>query len=591
MKTLVIAWLTFATTHMHAETPPILQTVRPQHPRLLMSSNDFVRLRNEVATDSTLRAWQQQLVRRANDMLAAPPSRYEIPDGLRLLFTSRRVLDRVTTLALLYRLDGHRRYAERAWQELSAAAKFPDWNPRHFLDTAEMTHAFAIGYDWLYDVWTPEQRRSLREAIVQKGLLPARDCYRGASPHKWWVSSRFNWNQVCNGGIGMGALAVADEEPELAGEILAAARKSLPLAMTEYVPDGAWAEGPGYWHYATAYNVVFLAALDTALGTDFGLSKLPGFDKAGEFPLHITGPLDRTFNYADADDRPIVAPEMFWLARRFQRPDFAAYQLRHAKAEPYDLIWYAPGKSEDRPLDKYFAHAEVVTMRSAWNDPRAIFVGFKAGSNKVGHSQLDLGTFVLDAFGYRWAVDLGRDDYNLPGYFGDRRWTYYRLRAEGHNTLVFNPGERPDQNPDASTTITSFASASNLCVAVADLSAAYGIGRVRRTVALRDRDSVLIQDEIQSSKSADLWWFMHTPAEIVLSDDGKTATLRQGKEILVARVHSPDSAGFVVMDAKPLPTSPQPARQADNAGIRKLAIHLPDTKEVRIAVTFGGAGG
>ena len=72
------------------------------------------------------------------------------------------MLHRVYTLALLYRLDGDQRYAERAWQELEAAAQFQDWNPRHFLDTAEMTHAFAIGYDWLYDVWTPEQRATLR---------------------------------------------------------------------------------------------------------------------------------------------------------------------------------------------------------------------------------------------------------------------------------------------------------------------------------------------------------------------------------------------------------------------------------------------
>ena len=35
--------------------------------------------------------------------------------------------------------------------------------------------------------------------------------------------------------------------------------------QVEYGPDGAWAEGPGYWRYATQYNVVFLAALETAL--------------------------------------------------------------------------------------------------------------------------------------------------------------------------------------------------------------------------------------------------------------------------------------------------------------------------------------
>jgi hypothetical protein len=65
------------------------------------------------------------------------------------LSASRQVLDRVRTLALVSRFYGDRRYSNRAWQELEAAAAFPDWNPSHFLHTAEMTHAFALGYDWL----------------------------------------------------------------------------------------------------------------------------------------------------------------------------------------------------------------------------------------------------------------------------------------------------------------------------------------------------------------------------------------------------------------------------------------------------------
>ena len=72
--------------------------------------------------------------------------------GPRLLTVSRTVLERVTTLALLYRLDGDPRWVARAREELLAAAGFSDWNPSHFLDVAEMCHAFAIGYDWLYDV-------------------------------------------------------------------------------------------------------------------------------------------------------------------------------------------------------------------------------------------------------------------------------------------------------------------------------------------------------------------------------------------------------------------------------------------------------
>ena len=103
----------------------------------------------------------------------------------------------------------------------------------------------------------------LQQAMVEKGLKPALKLYRARSG---WTRVHHNWNQVCNGGIGMGALALADVEPQLAGEILHDALESIQLAMAEFAPDGAWKEGPGYWNYATSYNVVFLAGLQTRPG-------------------------------------------------------------------------------------------------------------------------------------------------------------------------------------------------------------------------------------------------------------------------------------------------------------------------------------
>lgn len=569
----------------------ILATLRTQHPRLLLSPAALDSLRQRVAAVPQLREWQGKLRDRAQRILNEPPSRYEIPDRLRLLSTSRRVVDRVYTLALLFQLEGDPRYATRAWEELAAAAAFPDWNPRHFLDTAEMTHAFAIGYDWLYHHWTPDQRDELRRAMVEKGLKPALEVHRRSSG---WHRVRHNWNQVCNGGIGMGALALADVEPALAAEFLAGAIPSIHLAMREYGPDGAWAEGPGYWRYATQYNVVFLAALETALGTDFGLGETPGFREAGLFPIHLTGPLGRTFNYADGGDGTIRSPELFWLAQRFSAPAYADYQARVASPQALDLVWFPPaplpGAGSPLPLDRYFRGAEVVTLRSAWDQREAVFVGFKGGDNQANHSNLDLGTFVLDALGERWVVDLGADDYNLPGYFGKQRWTYYRLRAEGHNTLVLNPGAEPDQAPTAKAAVTRFSSTPHQASAVVDLTAAYAghATSVRRGVALRERDSpaahVVVQDEMESAEPVDLWWFLHTPAEVELGSDARVATLERGGKRLRALLLEPPQARFTVREAGPLPNSPQPDRQNPNTGIRKLAIHLPDTTRLRLAV-------
>lgn len=606
MNTRRLPWLAFffltSTLALAAEpkTPDaeaILSRLKPQHPRLLATAEDFARLR-EQANAGEAANWLAQLRREADGLLKAPPSKYEIPDGKRLLATSRRVLDRTLTLGLVFRLQGDARHAQRLWSELEAASRFKDWNPSHFLDTAEMTAAFAIGYDWLFDTWTPEQRGVLRKAIVEMGLKPSLPFYQ---KQKWWVVANHNWNQVCNGGMTLGALVLADEERALAGEILPAAIASVRRPMREFAPDGAWGEGPGYWDYAVMYNVLLLAALDSALGTDFELSRIDGFSKAGDFPIHVTGTTGRTFNYADAGEGRCGGPHLLWLATRFDRPDFAAFRMGQAGARLsaldllYGVRWLASPQTARlaAPLAKHFRKAEIVTMRSAWDDPQATFIACKGGDNRVNHGHLDLGTFVLDAEGERWAFDPGADDYNLPGYFGSKRWDYYRLRAEGHNTLVIAPDARPDQDVKAKAQVTRFAGKAGDAFAVVDLSEAYA-GRAKgaqRGIRLRGRD-VLVQDEIQTSAPTELWWFLHTGAEVKC--DGATATLTQNGKRLTATLLSPAGAAFEVLPTEPLATSPHPERQQEKRGKvkrpKKLAVHLRSAESPRIVVLLSPGG-
>ena len=281
---------------------------------------------------------------------------------------------------------------------------------------------------------------------------------------------------------------------------------------------------------------------------------------------------------------------MFWLARQFKQPVCAWYERRATTPSALDLLWYDPAGADPKaaglPLDRYFRGAEVAVLRSDWENPQALFVGFKAGDNKANHSHLDLGSFVFDAAGVRWAMDLGADDYNLPGYFGGQRWNYYRLRAEGQNTLVLNPGQGPDQDPTANTRITRFESTKERAFVIADLTPAYSKNarQVWRGIALLDRDKVLVQDEIQADKPVELWWFMHTPASVRIADDGRTANLQQAGMQLHAEILSPVDARFQIMDAQPLPTSPHPERQAKNERIRKLAVHLTGISKARLAV-------
>ena len=577
------------------DIPPrerILDTLHPTHPRLLVPAERFAQLREEIGEDEMLARWYRTLKQQADRLLDEPVSEYIIPDGKRLLGTSRRVKRRVYLLSLMALLEDEPQYVDRAWRELEAVAQFKDWNSSHFLDTAEMTHAVAIGYDWLFDRWTPEQREVLREAILTLGLEPGLKAYRGEARFGWWRRCHHNWNQVCNGGLTIGALAIADRHPEVAAEIIDHAVHSLPLAMRHYAPDGAWSEGPGYWHYATEYNVAMLAAMETALGTDFGLSTIPGFDNAGQFPLHFGGPTGLCFNYADGHPKRIPAWMLFPLSRWFDRPEYAAYQISHARPLPQDLLLFDPsGRDFDLdtlPRDFRFRGCDVAFMRSAWDDPNALFVGLKAGSNAVNHSHLDLGSFVLEALGERWIVDLGSDNYNLPSYFGGKRWTYYRLRAESHNTLVINPDAGPDQNPEARTQITQFNSGGPSPGAVLDLTPAYADNatRVQRTFTMPDRQTVVLRDEITCPEPAEIWSFFTTPAEVALSNDARIATLTMGQKRLDVTLQSPGDARFEILAAAPLPSSPNPPGQKSNDRVRKLGVHLDDATDTTIEICF-----
>jgi hypothetical protein len=568
---------------MNVMTGDVLRTLRREHPRLIGLPADLARVKKLIADDAKVAAIYRYVKRQADKLLDAAPIEYKLI-GPRLLDKSRTCMNRVYTLATVYRIEGDRRYADRAIREMLTAAAFKDWNPKHFLDTAEMTHALAIGYDWLFDVLSADDRRTIRQAIVDKGLHEGEKVYRKGG---WWSTTQWNWNQVCNGGMTLGALAVAEDEPQLAAFTVQHAVASVPLALRSYAPDGAWSEGPGYWNYATSYSVYMLAGLESALGTDFGLSRVPGFAQAGDFDVFGVGPSGFAFNFADCGEEKGRAPLLFWMARKFDNPLYAWFERDYVKGEsPLDLWWFDPRGSEptNYPTDRWFHNADVVFFRSKWQDPRAVFVGFKAGDNQANHSHLDLGTFVLDADGQRWVTALGSDDYNLPGYFGDKRWTYYRLATRGQNTLLI---DGRNQDPKAAASIVAYHSSPERAHAVADLSAGYAgsARRVARGIALLDRRMVLVEDELQSVMGSRVVWQVHTKAEIELHGD--RALLSQQGEKLTARILFPADAKFTVQPANP----PPPERQ--NPDVRKLVIELaPRRGLVRLAVLFvPGEGG
>jgi hypothetical protein len=551
------------------------------HPRLVVNQDGLNRLRATLRDDAYARSLHTRLTETAERLCQASPVEYP-GKRQRVLEQSRTALERIYTLALLYRLDGKRSYFDRAVRELRTVTQFPDWNPGAFLDVSEMMHAVSIGYDWLYAELSPDDRAAFRRAIVEKGIrIGLRDYERKAT----WTIAPHNTNQVGNVGMMIGALAVEDTDPELTSQVLKKARESIRVSMVEYAPDGGWKEGPMYWHYATRYTVWGILALESALGNDLGIGAYPGFSRTGDFRIHAIGPAGRYFNFGDCHESAQRAWEMWWLADRFKMPAYAAHQkqmLESVAPQAMDLVCYRTGQSasvqKDWPLDRVFA-VDAAFFRSAWDDPKALYFAIKGGNRTSAHYHADAGSFVLDAGGVRWAADLGGDTYG-PEYFdretGGKRWEFYRPSTRSHNTLVI---DGINQDPLASAPVIEQTLAGATPMVRIDLSRV-NPGVIRswiRTVTLPERSRVVLDDELVASRPVQVVWGMLTPAQIVL--DGAVAKLRKGGQSLTVRVLQPAGARFEVESTQP------PPPQNPNAGTRRLIVRLPEKVEkVRLVV-------
>jgi hypothetical protein len=556
------------------------------HPRLILTENRLVELQKLAETDALLNKCVKDVLTRADGYCGKDTLEYK-KIGPRLLSVSRECMNRVYALGLAWRWTGQEKYAVKCKENLLAVCAFADWNPSHFLDTAEMSHAVGVGYDWLYDWLDDETRSVIRQGLIRNGLDEAIKAYKDNG--HWFTGSQYNWNQVCNGGLVAGALAIADEEPKYADVIIPGAVKSFPRALASYAPDGSWGEGCGYWHYATRYTAYGIAALQTATGDDFGLLDRDGLRKAAYFPIYMAGPTGMYLNFADVGEnsRRGTIPCMFWLSQVYDNALFAdseRRQIQKHRAGPEHLIWYRPKpeKVEARTLDRFFGGpVEVAVFRSEWDNPEALFVGIKAGYNQVNHGHLDLANFELDALGQRWARDLGSDDYNLPGYWqggtGGKRWTYYRLNSESHNVLLV---AGKGQDPLAEAKITRFESAEAAGFAIVDLTSAYpefSKKTLRGLSLTAGRRAVLVQDELEIEKPCEVLWGMTTDAEIELK--GTTALLKLGGRELLAKILSPAGAAFSSGSAE------QPAPDRQNKGVRRLIIkHDAQQGPMRLSV-------
>ena len=522
------------------------------HPRLLLPKGAEKKLLKQINRDAVWKEIHTATLGEADRIITLPVNE-RIKTGMRLLAVSRENLRRIFILSYAYRMTGQEKYLVRAEQEMLKAASFSDWNPSHFLDVGEMTMALGVGYDWLYPALSEASRRTIREAIVEKGFKPSYD-----TAYNWFVDAEHNWNQVCNGGLAFGAIAVAESEPEWAQKIIDRAIDKVRLPMRHYAPDGAYPEGPGYWGYGTLFTVLLIGGLESTFGTDYGLSQMPGFMQTGTYEMQMVSPLIKHFNYMDNSYEPESSSAPFWFYSKTQDPSVLCQQVSILQRDtakkylkdrvlPAMLIWGAgaPMEKAVAPQETFWAgrgNTPVCVMRSGWGDPNARFVGVKLGSPSINHGHMDVGSFVFEADGVRWAIDLGSEDYNTTETRGvdlwnmaqqSQRWDVFRYNNRSHNTLTFNDKL---QRVNGSAQIIESDSATARRFVKTDLTPVYAgqVDKVERTISLVDNDYLLIEDEIMAGKNyTRMRWTLMTRATPKILSDNTVMLEQDGKRCLL----------------------------------------------------------
>lgn len=579
-----------------AEVQAAFDQPLPQHPRLLMTDTQLAEIQARLKSSPALQVFYRAVLDKADTIISQKPVE-RIQTGRRLLSVSRCCLDRVLHLSTAYRFSHRSEYLKRAQEEMLAAAAFSDWNPSHFLDVAEMTAALAIGYDWLYPALPETSRATIRQAIMEKGLQPS-------LKSTGWVRGHNNWNQVCNAGITLGVLAIGEDQPQLARELVHRAVNGVQVVMAEYEPDGAYPEGPGYWVYGTSFNVLLLAALESALGTDFGLSQAPGFAGSAAYYLQVTGPTGLYFNYPDSGSRGDFLATVYWFAQRYRQPSLAWHQDRlwqealsrnpsalvQDRLAPLALLWRHGEPAAPEALCWRGRGSNPVAMfRSSWTETDAVYLAIKGGSPSVSHGHMDAGSFVIDAGALRWAMDLGPESYNKIESRGmdlwgksqeAQRWTIFRYHNLSHNTLAVN-GQHQRVRGNAS--IIRYSDRKAFPHVVFDMSTVYEgqLAQARRGAALLPSGQILIQDEFQAAgQPATVRWAMVTPAAVSIEDDRKALLRQEGKTMRLT----------VLTDAKvqlrTYSTAPQADYDTPNPGTRMIGfeVTLSSGQTVRTAV-------
>ena len=187
---------------------------RSGHPYLTYSDANIARLKERIKLEPDIAEAWDRMLGRANEVIS---------QSERLRVSRGRPTRDVGLLCLAYRMTGDKKFGQRVKDYLMDRTlggrsdpllllRDPPWNVS--LGSGEACEEFGVAFDSVYDLLTPEERKTLAAKLAETGILPVlNDWVLGdrrihsldTMGHNWWSAIVF--------GSGIGAMAILDEDP------------------------------------------------------------------------------------------------------------------------------------------------------------------------------------------------------------------------------------------------------------------------------------------------------------------------------------------------------------------------------------------
>lgn len=560
------------------------------HPRIFARKSDILDLRERLKSDVQLQKWLQNAEALSSSDIAAA--------------------------AICYQLTGDTTYSQIAFDGAMSAINSGKWADIQYLSVGQWSLIIGFVYDWIYEALTPEQRKELEEGLYKQTLDDVIKWYKGQTGDaSKFIICPTNWNEVCNGGIAISALALMDVYPELSSELLEYFVRAIEYPIGDaFAHDGASFESPSYYNYGKGYLYSMLNAMETVLGTEFNITRLHGFDRTLEYIVNMHTQSGSVYAYGDNSADKNINPVELWLASKTNKPDEAAamYYFMDKQgiiASPsgmetcYLMLNYEDRLKDynfDMPLDTFYKSAEVGVMRRSYTEPDTAYVGFKGGDSVMiqSHKHMDSGSFMFEHIGEKWALDMGAESYSaysgtkLPSIWDMKtgRWYALRNRATGHSTVVINPVDvyPVDHRPEEDAKIIRTETKPKGAIGIVDMSKVLkkSAKEAKRGFFFTDdRQSLVVRDEITLRDVSDVYWMMYTTADDVIMLNKNTALLCKNGKTMRFEFSANAKFELVFEKAEPLDGTPGLlAGENRNNGISRLMLKSKTKDKLNITV-------